>query len=333
MIAKKTKNFAAAMIAFILICAAVTGCAFSGAQTKAEPTDPVAALQKSIAFSVDENGNDVMTFTVPDGVTSVSLSGRLLMAGEGAEPGSYMSYHYSFDNLTPGKTVTYNDKKSFAYFTNLFMSVTAAGQIDILSLYEQILPEKLSISNITDTKEALPLTADQLSQLNAEFAPLRGQAVNPLACFFTSYYDRPQEMNFAEFLRYFPVGGDVTDETEFEALKALPGWPFGADATLKSMPVPIHKYTIAQIDRVLYAYAGIPMKDLTDTASDEVLFLPDYDAYYNFTSDAGGGGFTAVRGTVEGDTVRLTSADGAVLTLQAVPSEGGRYLIVSFLQG
>lgn len=172
-----------------------------------------------------------------------------------------MSYHYSFDNLTPGKTVTYSDVQSFTYFTELFMSVTAAkGQIDILSLYEKTLPEKLLISNIADTKEALPLTAEQLAQLNMEFAPLRGQAVNPLACFFTSYYDRAQEMNFSEFLRYFPVGSYVTDETEFEALKALPGWPFGADATLKSMPVPLHKYTTAQIDRVLYAYAGIPMR-------------------------------------------------------------------------
>lgn len=64
-----------------------------------------------------------------------------------------------------------------------------------------------------------------------------------------------------------------------------------------------------------------------------MLYLPDYGAYYNFTSDAGGGGFTAVSGTVEGDTVRLTSADGTVLTLRAVPSEAGRYLIVSFLHG
>ena len=75
------------------------------------------------------------------------------------------------------------------------------------------------------------------------------------------------------------------------------------------------------------------MRDLSDTASGEVLFLPKYDAYYNFTSDAGLGGFTAVSGTVEGDTVRLTSAGGDVLTLRAVPSEAGRYFIVSFLQG
>lgn len=75
----------------------------------------------------------------------------------------------------PGKTVTYSDVQSFTYFTELFMSVTAAkGQIDILSLYEKTLPEKLLISNIADTKEALPLTAEQLAQLNMEFAPLRG---------------------------------------------------------------------------------------------------------------------------------------------------------------
>jgi len=333
-LAKKPRNLAAAVLAVTVLCAAGAGCAFSGAQTKAAPIDPVVAIQESMAFSVDKNGKDVMTFTVPDGVTSVSLSGRLLMAGEGAEPGSYMSYHYSLDNLAPGKTATYSDGKSFADFSELFMSVTAAkGQIDILSLYEKTFPGKILISNVADTKKALPLTAEQLAQLNMEFAPLLGEAVNPLTCFFTSYYDRPQEMDFAEFLRYFPLCGDVTDETEFEALKALPGWSFGADATLENMPVPIHRYTIAQIDRVLYAYAGISMRDLTDTASGEVLFLPKYDAYYNFTSDAGLGGFTAASGTVEGDTVRLTSADGAVLTLRAVPSEAGRYFIVSFLQG
>ena len=63
---------------------------------------------------------------------------------------------------------------------------------------------------------------------------------------------------------------------------------------------------------------------------DDVLYLEEYDAYYNFTSDFAAGIFSCVRGEVQGSTVRLYAGygdgGGAMLTLH---EQGGRYLILS----
>lgn len=61
----------------------------------------------------------------------------------------------------------------------------------------------------------------------------------------------------AELLRYFPSDGDVTDVVEFDALKAAENWPFGADVTLNSMSVPIHKFSSGTVNEALEKYMGI----------------------------------------------------------------------------
>jgi beta-lactamase regulating signal transducer with metallopeptidase domain len=55
--------------------------------------------------------------------------------------------------------------------------------------------------------DIVPLTADELAQYNKTFEPLLydeqgNPSVNPLSNFLTSYYDRPEDINLAEFLRY-----------------------------------------------------------------------------------------------------------------------------------
>lgn len=186
----------------------------------------------------------------------------------------------------------------------------------------------------SETK-VVPLSSEQIAQVNEAFTPtLTGSkgnlTVNPISCFFTSYYDYPEDINLAEFLRYFPNGSSVTDETEFNALKELDNWPFGQDATLESMPVPVSKYTSEALDQALWEYAGITRDDLNGVGSDDVLYLEEYDAYYNFTSDFGPGVFNCARGEVQGSTVRLYAeygdGSGAVLTLR---KQDGRYLILS----
>ena len=178
------------------------------------------------------------------------------------------------------------------------------------------------------------LTAEEIAQVNEAFAPFdereNGSYMNPICSFFTSYYERPEDLDLVEFLRYFGLGtGSVEDGPEFEALKAAEGWPFSADR-LDQMPVPVHKYSRADVDAYLEEHAGITTADLTtfpDSTAD-LLYLPEYDAFYNFTSDAGPGMFICETGRREGDLLMLTG-DGKELTLEE--TEDGRYLFHAFL--
>ena len=138
-------------------------------------------------------------------------------------------------------------------------------------------------------------------------------------------------MDLVEFLRYFGLGsgGPAEDGPEFEALKAAEGWPFHADH-LDQMPVPIHKYSRADVDAYLEEHAGITTSDLTtipDSTAD-LMYLPECDAFYNFTSDASPSLFVCADGRWEGNRLILTGSS-AELTLEK--TEAGRYLFQTFL--
>lgn len=188
-----------------------------------------------------------------------------------------------------------------------------------------------TFTGATRASEVVPLTTEELEQYNKAFEPLlydeQGNpiGVNPVGQFLTSYYSKPEDLNLTEFLRYFPSDGDVTDEAEFESLKAVENWPFGADATLGDMPVPVHKFSAETVNTALKEYMGITLDDLSGVGSDELVYLKDYDAYYNFTSDAGFGSFVCTSGERQGDIVRLFG-ENAILTLK---TEGGGFLIAS----
>ena len=170
------------------------------------------------------------------------------------------------------------------------------------------------------------LTEKELEGYRTAFWPeiMNGEAVagvNPVSAFFTSYYERPEELNFEEFLRYLPGSGLVKengDDPEFQALTAHPLWPF--DGSL--IPVPIHRYSRQTVDQVLEQYAGITTRDLSGVGMDTVIYLEEYDAWYNFTSDYGPGMFIPVYGRREGSTVTLweqpagDGTPGDVLTLE-----------------
>lgn len=188
-----------------------------------------------------------------------------------------------------------------------------------------------------EESKVLPLSAEQIEQINEAFAPVLSNSdgsmtINPISCFFTSYYDSVKDIDLAEFMRYFPNDGSVTDECEFNALKALESWSFGAEATLATMPVPVHKYVSESIDEVMWEYAGIHLDDLNGVGTDggSLLYLKEYDAYYNFTSDFGPGTFTCARGELQGDIIRLYAdyGDGGS-TMLTQREQDGRYLIVS----
>ena len=177
-----------------------------------------------------------------------------------------------------------------------------------------------------------PLTAEELAWFNDWLEPIvqdkQGNdiGVNPRCCFLTSYYDDVTELNFEEFMRYFPGDGSQTSEAEFEALKKVDGWPFAHVNSLTEMMVPVHKYPRRLVDLILSEYAGVSTADLN---TEGVAYLPEYDAYYNYTSDAGCGTFYCTCGEKDGDLIRLYDESYGVklLTLRQVGSK--TYQIVS----
>ena len=171
------------------------------------------------------------------------------------------------------------------------------------------------------------LTQEELAAYNAVMDPaVRDESgdivdfhIQPFSYFFSSYYKNVRNLNFEEFIRYFPDSGQAT-EAEFEALKKLDDWPFKRVARMEDMPVPIHRHTVSSINEVLTRWGGITTSDL-DTAG--VCYLEEYDAYYTFTSDFNMFYFIAESGEQVGNYVYLRKSvengNIAVLTLRLMP--------------
>ena len=165
-----------------------------------------------------------------------------------------------------------------------------------------------------------------------ESGGITGMDIHPASYFLTSYYGNVRDLNFEEFLRYFPQDGSISDEAEFEALKNLEGWPFKHAESMEQMPVPIHKISAASVNEVLRAYGGITAADLSNT--DGVFYLKDYDAYYTYTSDFGFSSFAAESGQQVENYVylygNLNDRNRSVLTLRLTPGTDG-WQIMSYL--
>ena len=150
---------------------------------------------------------------------------------------------------------------------------------------------------------------------------------NVLCCFLTSFYNDVTELDFEEFLRYFPGDGSQTSEAEFQALKGVEIWPFDWVGTLADNPVPVHRYPRRLVDLALEEYAGISTADLDTSA---VAYLPEYDTYYNYTSDNGLPALTATWGYREGDLIRLYQETGdrtIELTLREIDDRGSWHFV------
>ena len=184
------------------------------------------------------------------------------------------------------------------------------------------------------------LSQEELDAYNAvtdctvrdESGDITGMDIHPASYLLTSYYGNVRNLNFAEFLRYFPQDGSISDEAEFEALKNLDSWPFKRAESMEQMPVPIHKISAASVNEVLRTWGGITAEELTDTHG--VFYLKDYDAYYTYTSDFGFSSFAAESGRQVEDYVYLygnhNDSERSVLTLRLTPGTDG-WQIVSYL--
>ena len=131
-------------------------------------------------------------------------------------------------------------------------------------------------------------------------------------------------------MRYFPGDGSQVTDAEFEALRKVDGWPFDWEESLEKMSVPVHKYPKRLVDLILGEYAGISTAGLN---TKDVAYLPEYDAYYNYTSDFGPGMFACARGERDGDTIRLYSeGDTKLLTLRRVGDVSYRFVSHQLLE-
>lgn len=222
---------------------------------------------------------------------------------------------------------------STAFMGNDFIYDSDFSDEDKAWAQEHIL-SALFVGSVSGT----PLTVAEIAQVNEAFVSTiyneekNYTAPSTISCFFTSLYDDVRELNFEEFLRYCPGDGSQETEAEFEALKSVDVWPFDWVEKIDKMPVPIHKYPAKYLDGILNKYAGITTADL-DTSS--VAYLPEYDAYYNYTSDFGPGTFTCTRGVIDGDTVYLYNEESpsgtSILTLKKT-AEGYKISSLQFVE-
>lgn len=177
------------------------------------------------------------------------------------------------------------------------------------------------------------LQAAELAELEELFSVMLtadGQTgINPRNCFLTSCYDRVEDIDMQAFLRYFP-GAEYGGEAEFEALRALPGWPFAQLSGMADMPVPLSRYDADAVRQALEKYAGLSLDAVNISAESGVYYLEEYNAFYNYTSDFGLEQPDFYRGERQGDLLRLywkhPYEGERVLTLR---ESGDAYLIVS----
>lgn len=224
--------------------------------------------------------------------------------------------------------------------SQIHLPPSSAEDVDLLidylnlddKLFYNIASEDEDQTRHSSKSEIIPLTDEEIEQVNTAFDHYvydkngRAVGVKSISCFFTSYYDDVRALNFEEFMRYFPGEGNTASKQEFEALRAVEGWPFAAVATLEQMVVPVHKYPVEKIEQVLNHYAGIGLKDLKTT---DVAYLEEFGAFYNYTSDAGSGRFVCTRGEKEGNIVRLYEESDLGTDMLVLRKNGTTYHIVS----
>ena len=176
-------------------------------------------------------------------------------------------------------------------------------------------------------KQITALDDAQIEKYGKEFEMIKDGKTNVLCCFLLSDYEKIEDMDFGAFLHNFPEGEDVKDGKEFEALKKLSGWSFG-DAALEEMPLPIHKYSRAAVDEALKKHGSTSSDKLT-VGKENVLYLKEYDAFYNFTSDFALDSFRCTSGETDGEITTLYAEASGGRKVLKITEKDGNIVILS----
>ncbi len=162
-------------------------------------------------------------------------------------------------------------------------------------------------------------------------------SLSETAPFLNHYYSNVGKIDLSDFLEYCPDSGTLKsgkDDKEFTALNEKCN-RFPENATLGSIPVPVHRYKASDINALLLKYAGLGIENVKNDPrnlefSSDVCYLEEYDCYYNFTSDSSDFSFYCDAGDAGGNKVRLfqydknhkLSGEGVtILTLQKYEDE------------
>lgn len=187
------------------------------------------------------------------------------------------------------------------------------------------------IDSVTDRAAGLPeltegeLTKEDIARINAIFGWGGGRYGEnydiAAAQLFANHYADITEMDLGDALYYYPDDGCVAfvDTAERDALR-------GHVENLGEIMyiVPCHRILRSSVDETLRRFAGVTAAELKTMA--DALYVPEYDAFYNFSSDFGPGHFTCEGGRVEGDTATLWGKSGSSISFQA-SGEGVRDVV------
>ena len=135
------------------------------------------------------------------------------------------------------------------------------------------------------------------------------EASRRIGCFFTSEYDDVRDLDLDAFLTYCAVGQELKtgeNNMEFQEFVKAAGYEgYPEWAKLSEAPVPVWRYRVQDINELLTEYAGIKVDDLRTDWRKILVYVPEYDAFYNTTSDFGANAFSPAYGEKDGDSVTL----------------------------
>lgn len=253
-----------------------------------------------------------------------------------------MAFDYDVYVLSPGATLTVRRADSFTDAetglprTDYALYFSDGSRTDLLELTDtvELTPDVLGIISREASAYVLgfewgdagnrpgePITAEELALWAERLTPESyneetGEwAVSPINGFFLSDWTVPRELDFAQFVAYFPISTELSDDADAAEREAVHVAYFEKYGEAFTGGVPTHAIRLADINAILTQYAGITVEDLSADWRDEVLYIPEYDTVYTFTSDYGPGFFTPVAGIRDGGIVTLYSEDH-VLTIE-----------------
>jgi len=155
------------------------------------------------------------------------------------------------------------------------------------------------------------LTQEEIAGFNALFAWGSEEYDIAAAQLFANHYADITEMNLDDALYYYPDDGCLgpDDTAEKDALRG-----HVEDLDWLMSIVPCHRILRSSVDETLRRFAGVTTAEMK--TMENALYVPEFDAFYNFSSDYGPGYFTCEGGRVEGDTATLWGKSGSSISFQ-----------------